>query len=170
MPGTRRIFAGVSGSPGSVHALRQAAQLAHHHDALLIPVLAWLPPDSRRLPWPELRQIWHDDAWQRLWDTLDATFGGLPDGIATEPAVLRGNPPQGADRCGPPGRRRAGHRRRAARPPAADVGQPGQPLLPGPRPLPGAGHPSPCLAQQAGHGLRGWAFRHRWARAAAQPA
>jgi hypothetical protein len=57
--------------------------------------------------------------------------------------VLRGNPPQGADRCGPPGRRRAGHRRRAARPPAADVGQPGQPLLPGPRPLPGAGHPSP---------------------------
>jgi nucleotide-binding universal stress UspA family protein len=101
MPGTRRIFAGVSGSPGSVHALRQAAQLAHHHDALLIPVLAWLPPDSRRLPWPELRQIWHDDAWQRLRDTLDATFGGLPDGIATEPAVLRGNPPQGADRCGP---------------------------------------------------------------------
>ena len=44
MPGTRRIFAGVSGSPGSAHALRQAAQLAHHHDALLIPVLAWLPP------------------------------------------------------------------------------------------------------------------------------
>jgi hypothetical protein len=30
MPGTRRIFAGVSGSPGSVDALRQAAQLAHH--------------------------------------------------------------------------------------------------------------------------------------------
>jgi hypothetical protein len=53
MPGTRRIFAGVSGSPGSVHALRQAAHLAHHHDALLIPVPAWLPPDSRRLPWPE---------------------------------------------------------------------------------------------------------------------
>jgi hypothetical protein len=78
LPGTRRIFAGVSGSPGSVHALRQAAQLAHHHDALLIPMLAWLPPDSRRLPWPGLRQIWPGDAWQRLWDTLDATFGGLP--------------------------------------------------------------------------------------------
>ena len=52
MPGTCQIFAGVGGSPGSVHALRQAAQLAHHHDALLIPVLAWPPPDSRRLPWP----------------------------------------------------------------------------------------------------------------------
>jgi nucleotide-binding universal stress UspA family protein len=92
MPGTRRILAGVSGSPGSVQALRQAAELAHHHDALLIPVLAWLPPDSRRLPWPELRQIWHDDAWQRLWDTLDAAFGGLPDGITTQPAVLPGSP------------------------------------------------------------------------------
>ena len=143
MPGTRRIFAGVSGSPGSVHALRQAAQLAHHHDAVLIPVLAWLPPDSRRLPWPELRQIWHDDAWQRLRDTLDATFGGLPDGIATKPAVLRGNPRKVLTGVAPPGRRRASHRRLAARPPAADVGQPGQPLLPGPRPLPGAGHPSP---------------------------
>jgi hypothetical protein len=30
--------------------------------------------------------------------------------------------------------------------------------------------PPPSLARQAGHGLRGWAFRHRWARATAQPA
>jgi hypothetical protein len=52
MPGTRRIFAGVSGSPGSVHALRRTAQLGHHHDALLIPVLAWLPP---RPPWQHAR-------------------------------------------------------------------------------------------------------------------
>jgi|HubBroStandDraft_3_1064219.scaffolds.fasta_scaffold249647_1 nucleotide-binding universal stress UspA family protein len=88
----RRIFAGVSGSPGGVHALRQAAELAHHHDALLIPLLAWLPPASGKHPWPELRQLWHDDAWQRLWDTLDAAFGGLPAGSATQPAVLRGNP------------------------------------------------------------------------------
>jgi nucleotide-binding universal stress UspA family protein len=41
---------------------------------------------------PELRHIWHDDAWQRLWDTLDAAFGGLPDGITTQPAVLCGKP------------------------------------------------------------------------------
>jgi hypothetical protein len=33
MPGTRRIFAGVSGSPGSVHALRQAAQAAQRVSA-----------------------------------------------------------------------------------------------------------------------------------------
>jgi len=33
MPGTLRIFAGVSGSPGSVHALRQAAQAAQRVSA-----------------------------------------------------------------------------------------------------------------------------------------
>jgi nucleotide-binding universal stress UspA family protein len=48
MPGARRIIAGVSGSPGSVHALRQAAHLAHDHDAVLIPMLAWVPPDGDR--------------------------------------------------------------------------------------------------------------------------
>ena len=37
MPDIRRVFAGVSGSPGSVPALRQAAELARHHGAVLIP-------------------------------------------------------------------------------------------------------------------------------------
>ena len=90
MPDVCRVFAGVSGSPGSVHALRQAAELARHHDAILIPLLAWVPPDSNRLPWPGLRQLWQDDAWQKLWDTLDTAFGGLPAGIDTRPMVLRG--------------------------------------------------------------------------------
>jgi hypothetical protein len=44
MLGARRIFAGISGSPGSVHALRQAAGLARQHDAVLVPLLAWVPP------------------------------------------------------------------------------------------------------------------------------
>jgi hypothetical protein len=30
--------------------------------------------------------------------------------------------------------------------------------------------PPPDLAQHAGYGLRGWAVRHRWSRAAAHPA
>jgi hypothetical protein len=30
--------------------------------------------------------------------------------------------------------------------------------------------PPPALAQQAGHGLRGWAFRRHWLRATTQPA
>jgi hypothetical protein len=45
MPGTRWIYTGISRSPGSARALRQTAQLAHH-DALLIPVLAWLRPTA----------------------------------------------------------------------------------------------------------------------------
>jgi hypothetical protein len=52
MPGTRLIFAGVSGSPGSVHALRQAAQLAHHHDALLIPGWPGCRPTAVGSPGP----------------------------------------------------------------------------------------------------------------------
>jgi hypothetical protein len=30
--------------------------------------------------------------------------------------------------------------------------------------------PAPSLARQAGHGLRGWAFRYRWVQVTAQPA
>jgi Universal stress protein family len=40
MLGVHRIVAGVSGSPGSVHALRHTAELARRHDAVLIPLLA----------------------------------------------------------------------------------------------------------------------------------
>jgi nucleotide-binding universal stress UspA family protein len=161
MFGVCRIVAGISGSPGSVHALHQAAGLARHHDAPLTAVHAWLPPDSRRLPWPELRQLWEDDAWQRLWDTLDRAFGGLPAGVTTQPVVL----------CGKPGTVLT----RLAR-------QPGDLLVIGAgrqgrlRQQLGCGvsryclanaHcpvlaiPPPALARQAGHGLRGWAYRHR---------
>jgi hypothetical protein len=43
MPADRLIFARVIGSPGSVHALRYAADLARH-DAILVPLLTWVPP------------------------------------------------------------------------------------------------------------------------------
>jgi hypothetical protein len=46
MPDVCRIFAGVSGSPGSVHALRQAAGLARRNDAILIPLHTWMPPEG----------------------------------------------------------------------------------------------------------------------------
>jgi hypothetical protein len=46
MQSTSRIFAGVSGSPGSMHALRHAAGLACQHAALLIPPLTWVPPEE----------------------------------------------------------------------------------------------------------------------------
>lgn len=62
MPSVHRVIVGASGSPGSLWALRYAEHLARDLDATLVPVLAWMPLDSHRLPWPELRQIWHDDA------------------------------------------------------------------------------------------------------------
>ena len=170
MPDRCRVVAGVSGSPGSVHALRHAAGLARDRDAVLIPLLAWVPPDSNRLPWPELREIWKDDAWQRLWQALDTALGGLPAGITTQPVALRGKPGSvltgvarqpgdvlviGAGRRGL--RRRMGGCR-VARYCLAHAHCPVLAIAP------------PSLAQQAGPGLRGWAFRHRWTKAAAQPA
>jgi nucleotide-binding universal stress UspA family protein len=168
-----RIFAGISGSPGSVHALRQAAGLARHHDAILIPLHAWVPPDGdlheRKHPCLELRQLWEDDAWQRLWDTLDRAFGGLPAEPTTQPAVLRGKPATvltglarqpgdllviGTGRRGPlwlPGGPVSRHCLAHAHCPVLAI-------------------PPPALAQQAGHGLRGWAWRHRLHLDTAQPA
>jgi nucleotide-binding universal stress UspA family protein len=174
MLGVCRIVAGVSGSPGSVHALRHAAALARHHGALLVPLLAWVPPggnlNERKDPCPQVRQLWEDQAWQRLWDAIGTAFGGLPAAITTEPAVLRGKPGKAL---------------------AVVARHPGDLLVIGAgrrgplRPLgcrgvayyclahaccPVLAIPSPALAQQAGYGLRGWAFRRRWTRSAAQPA
>jgi nucleotide-binding universal stress UspA family protein len=161
MDGTRRIFAGISGSPGSVPALRHAAGLARRHDAVLIPVHAWLPPDSRRLPWPELRQLWEDDAWQRLWQALDTAFGGLPARIRVQPAVLRGEPGKVLTglACQPGdllviGSGRRGALRRLGRRGVACY------CLANAR-CPVLAIPPPLLTQEAGYGLRGWAFRHR---------
>jgi len=165
MLGVRRVFAGVSGSPGGVHALRQAAELARHHDALLILLLAWVPPggnvNERKDPCPEVRQLWEDQAWQRLWEALDTAFGGLPAGLATQPVVLRGKPGRalsllarqpgdllviGAGRGGPLRRMGGGGVARYCLAHAC---------------CPVLAIPPPALAQEAGHGLRGWAFRHR---------
>ena len=165
MPGACRIFAGVSGSPGSVHALRHAADLARQHDAVLVPLWHWVPPDGdlheRRHPCPELRQLWKDDAWQRLWEALDTAFGGLPAGIR--------HPARGAARRARPGL-------------TLVACQPGDVLVigagrPGPAaaawccgvaryclasaPCPVLAIPPPSLAQEAGYGLRGWAITHR---------
>jgi len=174
MLGVCRIFAGVSGSPGSVHALRQAAALARHHAVPLIPLLAWLPPggsaNERKDPCPEVRQLWEDQAWQRLWKALDTAFGGLPTGIATQPVVVRGKPGRaltllarqpgdlvvvGAGRRGPLWRLGGCGVARYCLAHAC---------------CPVLAVPPSALAQEAGYGLRGWAARHRWTRAAAQPA
>ena len=95
MTGVRRVIVGASGSPGSLRALRHAEDLARHRDATLMPVLAWVPPGGElaaRQPCPALVSIWHEAAWQRLWEALDAAWGQIPAGLTVEPVVQRGQP------------------------------------------------------------------------------
>jgi len=96
MPRTRRIVAGVSGSPGNLPALRHAADLARVYDAALTFVHAWLPSGpvfaAWQFPSDPLVLQWHDDAWQRMWYALDTAFGGLPPDLEAEPLLMRGNP------------------------------------------------------------------------------
>jgi nucleotide-binding universal stress UspA family protein len=174
MPGVCRIVAGVSGSPGSVHALRHAADLARHHDAVLVPLLAWVPPggnlNERKDFCPELSQLWEDQAWQRLWDTLDTAFGGLPTDITVQPAVLRGKPGRALTLVArQPGDLLvigAGRRRTLTRPRCCPVSR----YCLAHAHCPVLAIPPPALVEEAGYGLRGWVFRHRWIRATAQPA
>lgn len=90
-----RVFVGSCGSPGSVRALRHARALAVGSEATLIPVHAWLPPGGdmadRRAPNPTLRKVWQEAAWQRLWQSINAAWGGPPEDLDICPVVVRGN-------------------------------------------------------------------------------
>jgi len=91
-----RVFVGSCGSPGSIRALRYARNLAAGSDATLIPVYAWLPPGGdmadRRAPNPILRKVWQESAWRRLWESIEAAWGGPPDELEMWPVIVRGNP------------------------------------------------------------------------------
>ena len=164
MSGVRRIIVGVSGSPGSLQALRHAADLARIHQAVVIPVLTWTPPGGeiadRSHPSPYLRKVWQEAAWQRLWEAIGLALGGIPDDVPFEPEVVRGEPGHvltgvachpgdllviGAGRRGPLAHARSCNVSRYCLAHAA---------------CPVVAVPPPALAQ-ANHGLRGWAFRHR---------
>ena len=95
MTGIHRVIVGASGSPASLRALRYAEELARANDALLIPVLAWIPPGGdladRRAPCGYLRRVWAEDADQRLRETLSVVFGEIPAGCpSVRPLVQRG--------------------------------------------------------------------------------
>jgi nucleotide-binding universal stress UspA family protein len=96
MSGPRRVIVGTNGSPGNLCALRYAEHLARAYDAVLIPVHTWMPPGGeiaeRRSPCVELRCFWAEDAWQRLWDAIDAAWGRLPADLPVRPMVERGAP------------------------------------------------------------------------------
>ena len=91
-----RVVVGVSGSPGSLQALRYAAEMARCQSALLTPVLAWTPPGGevadRRCPNPYLRAVWKQAAWDRLWHAIDLAIGGPPDDVVFSPEIVRGEP------------------------------------------------------------------------------
>ncbi len=91
-----RVVVGVSGSAGSLGALRYAAQMARNEDAILVPVLAWTPPGGevadRRHPNAYLRSVWKQAAWDRMWQAVELAFGGPPGDISFAPEVVRGQP------------------------------------------------------------------------------
>jgi nucleotide-binding universal stress UspA family protein len=165
VPGGPLVIAGVSGSPGSVHALRYAADLARRHDAALVPMLAWLPPGSdlheHINPSSALRREWKQEAWQRLRDAIDTAFGGFPVSVRTWPLVLRGSAGPAlvslASKASDLLVIGAGRRGALARPVCCPVAR--HCLAHAHCPV--IAIPPPALAQQAGHGLRGWVFRHR---------
>jgi nucleotide-binding universal stress UspA family protein len=90
----RRVVVGVSGSAGSLQALRYAAEMARADSAVLAPVHAWTPPGGeladRRFPSPYLRASWKQAAWDRLWSAVDLAIGGPPDDVAFSPEVAMG--------------------------------------------------------------------------------
>ena len=96
MPTICRIIVVASGSPGSLRALRYVQHLARDFEAILMPVLAWLPPDGdladRRTPCEELRRIWAQDAHQKLQDALNLAWGTPPADLPVQPLVRRGQP------------------------------------------------------------------------------
>jgi nucleotide-binding universal stress UspA family protein len=161
----RRVIVGVSSSPGGLRALRCAADLARHHDAVLIAVLAWTPPGDdlaeRHAPSSALRGIWAEAASRRLREALGTAWGGGDVGLTVRSLVKRGEPGPvlvgtansaddllvvGAGRRGPLARICHG---RVSRYCLAHA-RCGVHAV-----------PPPAVAREAGHGLRGWAFRRR---------
>lgn len=165
MSGIHRVIAGASGSRGSLPALRYAAGPARSHDATLIPVHAWVPPGGDRAershPSPYLRRIWTDDAWQRLRAALDTALGGIPADVRTEPAVVRGEAGSAlvCSACGPGDLLVIGTGRRSTFSRLVH-GKVSRYCLAHAR-CPVIAIPPSALELEAGHSLRGWAFRHR---------
>jgi nucleotide-binding universal stress UspA family protein len=92
--GAGRVIVGVSGSPGSIPALRYAENAARRDEAPLVAVHAWIPPGGdiaeRRCPSYHLRQAWQEAARQRLHEALDAAWGCIPAGLDLELVIVRG--------------------------------------------------------------------------------
>ena len=92
-----RVVVGVSGSPGSLTALRRAAEEARLRGAELWAVLAWEPPEgdlpARRSPYTSfLLDEWQRRAREELVTAVTEVFGaGMPD-LPLRALVARGAP------------------------------------------------------------------------------
>jgi nucleotide-binding universal stress UspA family protein len=75
-------------------ALRFAEIMARAHGAVLVPVIAWVPPGGDRAdqiqPSGQLRQQWQEMAARRLRDALAMVWGRVPDDLPLDPRVERG--------------------------------------------------------------------------------
>lgn len=92
-----RVVVGVSGSPGSLTALRRAVDEARCRGAELWPVLAWEPPGGdlaarRSQTATVLLPEWEWLARERLLRALCAVFGGPDTGVPGQALVARGAP------------------------------------------------------------------------------
>ncbi|MER6299263.1 universal stress protein [Kitasatospora sp. NPDC001539] len=89
-----RIVVGVSGSAGNQAALHRAVQEARLRNAVLVPVMAWIPVGGeaayRTAPCPSLAELWAKAAQDRLDAALALAFGGYPADVRAEPVVMRG--------------------------------------------------------------------------------
>lgn len=163
--GIGRVIVGVSGSPGSITALRYAEFFSHGGDVIVLAVHAWVPPGGdlaeRRSPSPELCRLCEEAARQRLRDAIFAAWGtGLPE-VDARAIVQRGEagPVLAGLACSAGDLLvvGAGRRGRLAR---VWGGKVTRYCLAHAR-CPVLAVPPPALAREAGRGLRGFAYRHR---------
>ncbi|MFD7814591.1 universal stress protein [Streptomyces sp. NPDC059785] len=96
-PRAARVVVGVSGSPGSLAALRRAAGEARLRGAELWPVLAWEAPGGgpgaqRSLAGGVLVEDWARLARKRLLSALCEVFGGTGAGVPLRALVAEGTP------------------------------------------------------------------------------
>lgn len=91
-----RVIVGVSGSVGSLQALRRGVGEARLGAIPLYAVFAWTPPGgeaaARRPVDPRLLAFWEGAAWGLLQTAWDEALGGYPSDVDVRLLVARGTP------------------------------------------------------------------------------
>jgi nucleotide-binding universal stress UspA family protein len=89
-----RVVVGISGSLANLTALHAAVAHARRSGATLVAVKAWIPVGGelayRRGPCPPLLEVWRQQARDTLDSAFADAFGGLPDDVAVQRDIVRG--------------------------------------------------------------------------------